>query len=69
MRYVVVMVLLSGCQSVLHGNACIAPGYFAGDRTTSVDDGRKGTIIEVYGHSSRCRNPKMPNLAQVKYDE
>lgn len=71
MRYLAVLlcaVVGAGCQGVRHGNACISPGYFAGDVTTRVEDGRKGTVIAVYGRSSRCQDPKMPNLAQVKYE-
>ena len=50
------------------GNACIAAGYFTGDKIKSVESGKTGVVDRVYGASERCRNASYPNLADVSYD-
>lgn len=49
-------------------NACIQRGQFAGDRIKHIDTGQIGKVVKVFGPSSRCKDHRIPNLAEVVYE-
>lgn len=74
MRYLVVLVIAcSGCRGTMEENfgdwnACISAGQFVGDKIKSVEDGRTGKVVKVYGSSYRCSDARRPKLAEVRYE-
>lgn len=59
---------IPGASSVV-GNACIQEGYFSGDRITSTETKRVGTVKERHGRHQRCQVASHPILATVEYEQ
>lgn len=85
MRYLIVLLLLAGCasQEVLDPsglnaketarllsdwNTCVDDKAFIGYRLKN-DDGRIGTVTQIFGKSERCSNATHPFLARVMYEK
>jgi hypothetical protein len=53
---------------IVGGNACAGASVRDGGRFAH-HDGRMGTVEKIYGTSTRCPNPDIPMLVDVRYDD